>query len=68
MDISIRGYIASNFKDSTENEINDAIEDSILDGAEEALPGLGALFELVWKNSSKNEKNSFSKKIKEALK
>ncbi|MBR3362819.1 MAG: small acid-soluble spore protein SspI [Bacilli bacterium] len=68
MDISIRGYIKNNFKNSSDNEINTAIEDAINEGKEEALPGLGALFELLWTNSSASEKNSFSKKIKNQLK
>lgn len=68
MDISIRGYIKNNFKDSSDSEINESIEDAITSGAEEALPGLGALFELLWNNSSNNEKNEFSKKIKQGLK
>lgn len=68
MDISIRGYIKNNFKNSSDNEINTAIEDAINEGKEEALPGLGALFELLWINSSANEKNNFSKKIKNQLK
>ena len=68
MDISIRGYIMNNFKDSSEKEINEAIDEAVGGGAEEALPGLGALFELLWTNSSDNEKDNFSKKIKQGLK
>ena len=68
MDISIRGYIKNNFKDSSEKEINDAIEESITEGKEEALPGLGSLFELLWTNSSEKEKKEFTKKIKQGLK
>ncbi len=68
LDISIRGYIKNNFKDSNEKEINEAIEEAITEGKEEALPGLGALFELVWTNSTNKEKNEFSKKIKQCLK
>lgn len=68
MDISIRGYIKSNFKDSSINEINDAIESSISSGAEEALPGIGVLFELLWNNSNEDERKNFLNKIKEGLK
>ncbi len=68
MDISIRGYIKNNFKNSSENEIKEAIEESIIEAKEEALPGLGALFELLWTSSTDKEKTEFSKKIKEKLK
>ena len=68
MDISIRGYIKNNFKDSNDDEINKAIEESISEGKEEALPGLGALFELLWKNSKEKDKIEYVKKIKQALK
>lgn len=68
MDISIRGYIKNNFKDSSVDEINEAIESSIASGAEEALPGIGVLFELLWQNSSSDERSNFLNKIQQGLK
>ena len=68
MDISIRGYIKNNFKDSSKNEISKAIESSIKSGEEEALPGMGVLLELLWQNSSNDEKKMFLDKIQEGLK
>lgn len=68
MDISIRGYIKKNFKDSSVDEIGEAIESSISSGAEEALPGIGVLFELLWNNSSNDEKRGFLNKIHDGLK
>jgi len=52
MNISIRGYIKDNFKNTNEKELQDSIESSIKEGAEEALPGLGVFFEVLWQNSS----------------
>ena len=68
MDISIRGYIKNNFKDSSKNEISEAIESSIKSGEEEALPGMGVLLELLWQNSSNDEKKMFLDKIQKGLK
>ena len=68
MDISIRGYIKNNFKDSNIDEINESIESSISSGAEEALPGMGVLFELLWQNSNSSEKKQLVTKIKKGLK
>ena len=66
MNISIREYIKNNFKDSNETEIKKSIESSV-DKDEEVLPGLGVLFELVWKNSSKDEKSKLIDKLKDAF-
>ncbi len=67
MNISIRGYIKNNFKDSSDTEINESIESSISSGAEEALPGMGVLFELLWQNSNASEKQIFISHIKKGL-
>lgn len=68
MDLSIRGYIKKNFKDSSTEEINEAIGMSVKDGAEEALPGMGVFFEILWENSSKDERTQIVNKLKNGLK
>ncbi len=55
-DISIRKYIVDNFKDDNESEIKESIDDSVNEGLEEALPGLGVFMEIIWKNSSEELK------------
>lgn len=67
MNISIRGYIKDNFKNSDEKEIKDSIEMSINEGEEEALPGMGVFLELLWKNSSENQKTQIIQNIKKGL-
>lgn len=67
MDISIRGYIKNNFKGSSNDEISESIESSISSGVEEALPGMGVLFELVWENSTGVERKKLIDKIKKGL-
>lgn len=68
MDLSIRDYIKSNFKESSNEEIIESIESSIKEKEEETLPGLGVFFEFLWEQSSKEEKekivNNISKKLK----
>ena len=68
MDLSIRGYIKNNFKDSSAYEINKAIEESIGMEEEEALPGMGVFFEILWKNSSLDEQKQITSKLKANLK
>ncbi len=67
MDISIRGYIKDNFKNSNDEEIKDSIESSLKEKAEETLPGMGVFFELVWQNSSEAERNNIITYIKKGL-
>lgn len=50
--IKIREYIINNFKNDNENELMEAIDDSINEELEEALPGLGVFMEIIWKNSN----------------
>ena len=50
-DISIRKYIIDNFKGDNESEIEESINDTIKEGLEEALPGLGVFMEIIWNNA-----------------
>ena len=50
MNISIREHIKKNFKDSSIQELEDSIKESISSKDEVVLPGLGVLFEILWKN------------------
>ena len=63
-DIKIRDYIINNFKDDDCDTIKRAIEESIAEGDEVTLPGMGVFFEIIWQDSSDNEKT----KILETLK
>ena len=54
--ISIRQYIIDSFKGDNESEIKESIDDTIKEGLEEALPGLGVFMEIIWKNASENQK------------
>jgi len=66
--IDIRNYIIENFKDDSVEKIRDSIETTIKARDEDALIGLGVLFELVWKNLTEEEKNNFLTSIHTSIK
>ena len=66
-EINIRKYIINNFKDDNINEIKDAIENSIEENLEEALPGLGVFMEIIWKNVDDQTKNVLLETLKAHL-
>ena len=63
-DIKIRDYIINNFKDDDTDTIRRAIDESIEESDEVTLPGMGVFFEIIWQDSTDEEKN----KILETLK
>jgi len=65
--IDVRKYIISNFKDSSLEEIKSSIVDSVTSGDDDPLIGLGVLFELLWKNSTEEEKNTILNNIKKGM-
>lgn len=70
-DIKIRDYIINNFKNDDEETIKRAIDESIKEGDEVTLPGMGVFFEIIWQDASDEErkrilttlKNRFQKKV-----
>lgn len=69
-DIKIRDYIINNFKNDDEETIKRAIDESIKEGDEVTLPGMGVFFEIIWQDANDEErkrilttlKNRFQKK------
>ncbi|WP_217558478.1 small acid-soluble spore protein SspI [Paenibacillus sp. GbtcB18] len=49
MILSLRQAIFQRVEGKSNDELKEIIDDSI-DGQEQALPGLGVLFEVIWKN------------------
>ncbi len=68
MDIDIRKSIVDNFKGASSDEIKASIVSSINEGDEVTLPGVGVFFEILWKNSSDDEKNFILNKLENSLK
>ena len=66
--IDIRNYIIENFKDDNIEKIKDSIETTINERDEDALIGLGVLFELLWNNLSQEEKEKYLNYINKSIK
>ena len=66
--IDIRKYIIENFKDDNEEKIRDSIETTIRFRDEDALIGLGVLFEIIWNKANEEEKDNYLKVISECIK
>ena len=64
MNIDIRSHIINNFKEASIEDINNSIIDSINDKDDVTLPGLGVFFEILWSNSSEDERNKILKILK----
>lgn len=65
--INVREYIINNFKNDTDEELKDAINDSIALHDDDPLIGLGVLFELLWNNSNEEEKKIIIANIKKGM-
>lgn len=66
--IDIRKFVIENFKDDQEEKIRDSIETTIKLKDEDALIGLGVLFELLWNNMTEEEKKDSLTKIRATIK
>lgn len=58
MDLDIRQAVLHNVEGNSQAELKDTIVDAIQNGEEKMLPGLGVLFEVIWKNSSAPEQQN----------
>ena len=67
MNIDIRKSIKKNFKDSSDEEILESINEAVNDSDEITLPGMGVFFELLWKELNDIEKNNNEEKKKKGL-
>ena len=67
-DIDIRKYIIENLKDDNEEKIRDSIETTISSRDEDALIGLGVLFELLWSKLSEDERKQNINNIRQSIK
>lgn len=65
--IDIRKYIIDNLKNDNEEKLKDSIETTIKFQDEDALIGLGVLFELLWNNMTEEEKKANLTKLKTSI-
>lgn len=66
--IDIRKYIIENLKNDNIEKIKDSIETTINSKDEDALIGLGVLFELLWNKQNEEEKQKSLNNIRENIK
>ncbi|MCM3749721.1 small acid-soluble spore protein SspI [Paenibacillus pasadenensis] len=59
---NLRQAIAQIVQDKSREELDEIIRESI-DSDEKALPGLGVLFEMIWKDSAAEEQQSLVSKL-----
>lgn len=64
--MNLRQAIIQRMHDKSNDELMGVIEDSI-DGEERVLPGLGVLFEIIWKNSETEVQTQLVSTLKEHL-
>ncbi|MBI0576571.1 small acid-soluble spore protein SspI [Neobacillus cucumis] len=68
MNLNLRNAIIHNVSGNSQAELEDTIVDAIQNGEEKMLPGLGVLFEVIWNNSSENEKKEMLSALENGLK
>lgn len=66
-DLDIRKEIMQNMQDSSPEQIDQTISQAIQSGEEKVLLGLGVLFELLWRESSTQEKEQMTRHMHQAL-
>ena len=68
MNLNLRNAIIHNVTGNTQDQLQDTIVDAISNGEEKMLPGLGVLFEVIWQNSSDEEKQEMLTSIRIRIK
>lgn len=68
MNLNLRHAIRQNVEGNSQDQLRDTILDAISKGEEKMLPGLGVLFEVIWENSSEQEKSEMLSTLEDGLK
>lgn len=68
MNLNLRNAIIHNVSGNTQGQLEDTIVDAISTGEEKMLPGLGVLFEVIWNNSSEQDKQEMLAALESGLK
>lgn len=67
MNINIREHIINNFKNDDVDVLRRAIEESIKEQDEIALPGMGVFLEVIWQGASEELKNKMLSILEENI-
>lgn len=65
--IDIRSLVLKNLTGSSREEVEGYITETIETREEEALPGMGILFEAVWQKSNDSERSNMMNKIMDTI-
>lgn len=68
MNFDLRNAIIHNVSGNSQSELRDTIVDAIQNGEEKMLPGLGVLFEVIWQNSSEDDRLEMLQTLESGLK
>lgn len=67
MNINLRKAVLNNLNNASFDNIKATIEDAISIDEEKALPGLGVMFEVLWKKASSDLKKTIINNIVQAV-
>lgn len=68
MNFNLRNAIYQNVSGNSQDQLKDTIVDAIEVGEEKMLPGLGVLFEVIWKHADPKEQQMMLDTLEEGLK
>jgi small acid-soluble spore protein I (minor) len=68
LNLNLRHAIISNVSGNSQDQLQDTIVDAIQSGEEKMLPGLGVLFEVIWKNANEQDKQEMLVTLEQGLK
>lgn len=68
MNLNLRNAIIHNVSGNSQAELRDTIVDAIQTGEEKMLPGLGVLFEIIWNQSSEQDRQEMLQALESGLK
>lgn len=66
MNLNLRQAIMTRVKNKSEAELREIIEDSV-GNTEMTLPGLGVLFEMIWRDSGEEEREKMVSVLHQSL-
>jgi small acid-soluble spore protein I (minor) len=68
LDLNLRKAILSNIASNDQEQLEATIVDAVENGEEKMLPGLGVLFELIWKHTNEEEKQLMVEALEQGVK
>jgi small acid-soluble spore protein I (minor) len=67
LNFDVRSAVINNIHNMNDQELQNLIQDSIQQGEEKLLPGLGVIFEVIWQGSTPQEKSQMVHTLHESL-